>query len=167
MRTLVDLSTGDVIDVETNTKVDPSIDAEVLEAAKLAKFDAVLPEFKGLTGSGILVYRSSDLNRPDRVNRKPKVFIINKKQSLNDLAIERPKPNVEGIPMERVSGIVEVSILVEPLRGTVLAAKAVTGPEHLREISEKAALEARFRHAFIDGGGPVYVKGRLVYRFGK
>lgn len=50
--------------------------------------------------------------------------------------------------------------------GEVLAIKAISGPEHLRELSEQAAIKARFSYAFINGGGPAYAKGTLTYEFG-
>lgn len=95
VRVKVNLSTGGVADAKMESGEDPFNDEAVLKAARNAKFEAVLPEFQGLRGTGIITYRSTDFNRPDRVNNRPQAFIIEKK-TLNDRAVEFPKPPCEG-----------------------------------------------------------------------
>ena len=83
---------------------------------------------------------------------------------LNGKAVELPKAVYpEEARTTRASGTVQVQVLVDET-GKVVSAKAIFGPDVLREAAVKAALRAKFKPTVV-GGAPVKVSGILTYDF--
>ena len=79
---------------------------------------------------------------------------------LNGKAIYLPVPEV---PPGEASGVVLVAVLVDE-QGTVVDARAVSGPQHLHQAAVNAARLARFSPTLLMGE-PVRVSGTLSYNF--
>ena len=82
---------------------------------------------------------------------------------LNGKAIYMPPPEIP--PGEKVGGVVMVQILVDE-QGTVIDARAVSGPPGLHASAVNAARFARFSPTMLMGE-PVRVQGTLAYNFAK
>jgi protein TonB len=78
---------------------------------------------------------------------------------LNGRAIYLPRPEAPG----DANGIVLVQVLVDE-QGSVIDAKAVSGPQNLHAVSVTAARLARFMPTLLSGV-PVQVTGTLSYNF--
>jgi len=78
---------------------------------------------------------------------------------LNGKAIYLPRPEAPG----DANGIVLVQVLIDE-QGSVIDAKAVSGPQNLHAISVTAARLARFMPTVLSGV-PVQVSGTLSYNF--
>lgn len=168
VRVKLDLQKGDVIDAEIESGGHPLVDAAVIEAAKGAKFEPVLPDLPSVQGSGLIIYKHEDFNKPAVNNENPRRFLIINKEILNDKAKTLVKPKGVSSGKEFIAGRVEVAVLIPVTGGDVIAANAVSGPEELRGVSEKAAMKVKFQVAFIDGDvSGVYITGKIVYRFDK
>ena len=81
---------------------------------------------------------------------------------LNQKAIYLPMPEVAS---GEASGVVLVAVLVDE-QGSVVEAKAVSGPAHLHAAAVNAARLARFSPTLLMGE-PVRVSGTLSYSFAK
>ena len=81
---------------------------------------------------------------------------------LNSKAIYLPVPEV---PSAEATGVVLVAVLVDE-QGTVIEARAVSGPQHLHAAAVNAARLARFSPTLLMGE-PVRVSGTLSYNFVK
>jgi protein TonB len=81
---------------------------------------------------------------------------------LNGKAIYFPTPEV---PAGEASGVVLVSVLVDE-QGSVVEARAISGPAHLQAAAVNAARLARFSPTLLMGE-PVRVSGTLSYNFSK
>ena len=79
---------------------------------------------------------------------------------LNGKAIYLPLPEV---PAGEATGVVLVQVLVDE-QGSVIDAKAVSGPQHLQVPAVNAARLARFQPTLL-AGEPVRVSGTLSYSF--
>lgn len=79
---------------------------------------------------------------------------------LNSKAIYLPQPE---IPAGDASGVVLVQVLVDE-SGTVVEARAISGPNHLHAAAVNAARLARFSPTLLMGE-PVRVTGTLSYNF--
>ena len=79
---------------------------------------------------------------------------------LNQKAIYLPQPEV---PAGEASGVVLVQVMVDE-SGTVIDARAVSGPQHLHNAAVNAARLARFTPTLLMGE-PVKVSGTLSYNF--
>lgn len=79
---------------------------------------------------------------------------------LNSKAIYMPVPEV---PSGEATGVVLVAVLVDE-QGTVIEARAVSGPQHLHAPAVNAARLARFSPTLLMGE-PVRVSGTLSYNF--
>jgi hypothetical protein len=79
---------------------------------------------------------------------------------LNGKAIYLPVPEV---PSGEATGVVLVAILVDE-QGSVIEARAVSGPQHLHAAAVNAARLARFSPTLLMGE-PVRVSGTLSYNF--
>ena len=79
---------------------------------------------------------------------------------LNGKALYLPLPEV---PVGEATGVVLVQVLIDE-QGTVLDAKAVSGPQHLQAAAVNAARLARFSPTLLSGE-PVKVSGTLSYSF--
>jgi protein TonB len=73
-----------------------------------------------------------------------------------------PTPEVPG---GEASGVVLVSVLVDE-QGSVVEARAISGPAHLHNAAVSAARLARFSPTLLMGE-PVRVSGTLSYNFSK
>jgi TonB family protein len=83
---------------------------------------------------------------------------------MNGKAVDLPKAVYpEEAKKSRASGTVQVQVLVDET-GKVVSAKAIFGPEGLRDAAVKAAMRAKFKPTII-GGAPVKVTGILTYDF--
>lgn len=80
---------------------------------------------------------------------------------LNSKAIYMPQPEVGG----DATGVVIVQVLVDE-QGSVVEAKAVSGPQNLQTAAVNAARLARFSPTLLMGE-PVKVTGTLSYNFGR
>ena len=81
---------------------------------------------------------------------------------LNSKAIYLPVPEV---PPGEATGVVLVAVLVDE-QGSVIEARAVSGPQHLHALAVNAARLARFSPTLLMGE-PVRVSGTLSYNFVK
>jgi len=81
---------------------------------------------------------------------------------LNAKAIYLPLPEV---PPGEANGVVLVSVLIDE-QGSVIEARAVSGPQHLHHAAVNAARLARFTPTLLMGE-PVKVSGTLSYNFVK
>lgn len=79
---------------------------------------------------------------------------------LNGKAIYLPIPEV---PAGDATGVVLVQVLIDE-QGSVVDAKAVSGPQHLQVAAVNAARLARFQPTLL-AGEPVRVSGTLSYNF--
>jgi TonB family protein len=83
---------------------------------------------------------------------------------LNGLAVSLPKPEYPSAAKAvRASGIVGVEVTIDE-EGNVISASAVSGHPLLQTASVKAAQQAKFRPALLEGK-PVKVTGIIVYNF--
>lgn len=81
---------------------------------------------------------------------------------VNGKATDLPKPIYpESARSQKISGKVEVRVTIDE-QGNVISAKAISGPEELREPSEKAALESKFSPTRLEGE-PVKVTVIIIY----
>ena len=109
-------------------------------------------------------------NKPDNnsTNQPPTQAQPNAKKGpisggmLNSKAIYMPVPEVPG---GEASGVVLVAVLVDE-QGTVVEARAVSGPPPLHNAAVAAARLARFSPTLLMGE-PVRVSGTLSYNFGR
>jgi TonB family protein len=81
---------------------------------------------------------------------------------LNGKAIYLPQPEVTA---GEANGVVLVQVLVDE-QGTVIEAKAVSGPQHLQTAAVNAARLARFSPTLL-AGEPVKITGTISYNFGR
>jgi hypothetical protein len=79
---------------------------------------------------------------------------------LNSKALYLPLPEV---PAGEATGVVLVNVLIDE-QGTVIDAKAISGPQHLQVAAVNAARLARFSPTLL-AGEPVKVSGTLSYSF--
>jgi protein TonB len=83
---------------------------------------------------------------------------------LNGKALEMPRPAYpEMARRAKMSGMVSVEVMID-VSGKVIGARAVSGPEMLREAAERAARQAKFTPALLSGQ-PVRVSGVINYNF--
>jgi protein TonB len=81
---------------------------------------------------------------------------------LNGKAIYLPPPLV---PSGEANGVVLVAVVIDE-QGSVVEARAVSGPQHLHAAAVTAARLARFSPTLLMGE-PVRVSGTLTYNFAK
>jgi periplasmic protein TonB len=83
---------------------------------------------------------------------------------LNGKALEMPKPVYpETARRAKMTGQVSVEVVID-ISGKVIGARAVSGPELLRDAAERAARQAKFTPALLSGQ-PVRVSGIINYNF--
>jgi TonB family protein len=83
---------------------------------------------------------------------------------LNGKAVSLPPPAYPEIAKRaRTTGTVVVEVVID-VSGRVISAKAVSGPEMLRDAAERAAMQAKFTPALLSGQ-PVKVTGTINYTF--
>jgi protein TonB len=83
---------------------------------------------------------------------------------LNGKATSLPAPAYPEIARRmRTAGVVTVEVVVD-VSGWVISAKAVSGPEMLRDAAERAAMQAKFAPTLLSGQ-PVKITGTISYNF--
>ncbi|MDT7543007.1 MAG: periplasmic protein TonB [Acidobacteriota bacterium] len=83
---------------------------------------------------------------------------------LNGKAISLPAPAYPELAKRaHASGTVTVEVVID-VSGRVISAKALSGPELLRETAERAAMQAKFTPALLSGQ-PTKVVGTINYNF--
>jgi protein TonB len=83
---------------------------------------------------------------------------------LNGKAVEMPKPVYpEMARRAKMTGMVTVEVVIDA-SGKVIGARAVSGPDMLRDAAERAARLAKFTPATLSGQ-PVRVSGHITYKF--
>ena len=83
---------------------------------------------------------------------------------LNGKALSLPAPTYpETARRMHVSGLVEVEVIVDET-GKVISAKALSGPNSLRDVAVQAAYRARFTPTKLSGQ-PLKISGRINYNF--
>jgi protein TonB len=83
---------------------------------------------------------------------------------LNGKALEMPRPVYpEMARRAQLTGVVTVEVVID-VSGKVIGARAVSGPEMLRDAAERAARQAKFTPALLSGQ-PVRVAGTISYNF--
>lgn len=83
---------------------------------------------------------------------------------LNGKATTLPAPTYPEIARRmRTAGVVTVEVVVD-VSGRVISAKAVSGPEMLRDAAERAAVQAKFAPTLLSGQ-PVKITGTISYNF--
>jgi hypothetical protein len=100
-------------------------------------------------------------NNANKENNKPDPKKPINGGMLNRKAIYLPQPEVSG----EATGVVLVQVLIDE-QGTVIEAKAVSGPQNLHAAAVAAAQLARFTPTTFMGE-PVKVAGTISYNFGK
>ncbi len=98
------------------------------------------------------------------------IFLISSKEgsieskAINSGAVTLGRPTYPiAARATKASGSVEVQVVID-LDGNVIYAKAIKGHPLLRSVSEKAAVESKFRPTLLEGK-PVMVSGVIVYNF--
>jgi protein TonB len=85
---------------------------------------------------------------------------------LNGKALSLPRPDYPAdAKAAGAEGVVVVQVTVDE-QGNVMAARVISGPRMLQEVSVNAALQAKFSPTLIEGE-PVKVSGVLVFNFGR
>jgi TonB family protein len=163
VRIRVNMQQGTVVEADVVSD-QPLVHHALLAAARAATFEPVLKEFPPMQGIGYIKYTRADFNKSTVINKKPRSFLIIVKPVLNSRTVKLVKPKGLRVRKKYVAGRVEVAVLVS-MEGEILAANAISGPEELHEVSEKAAMESKFSHSPVAGGNPFYVKGIIVYNF--
>jgi protein TonB len=83
---------------------------------------------------------------------------------LNGKAISLPAPVYPELAKRaHATGTVSVEVVID-VSGRVISAKAMSGPELLRETAERAAMQAKFTPALLSGQ-PTKVVGTINYNF--
>ena len=83
---------------------------------------------------------------------------------LNGKAVSMPKPVYpEMARRAQMTGVVTVEVVVDA-SGKVIGARAVSGPELLRDAAERAARQAKFTPTLLSGQ-PMRVAGLITYNF--
>jgi protein TonB len=115
------------------------------------------------TGSGAPVVRTEDDLPPPKPVAKAPVRPISG-GVLNSKAVSLPAPAYPEVAKRvRTTGVVSVEVVID-VSGRVTSAKAVSGPEMLRDAAEHAAMQAKFAPALLSGQ-PVKVTGTINYNF--
>ena len=120
-----------------------------------------MPNAVLMTASGAPVVRADD-DLPPPVKKAPLRPISG--GVLNGRAVSLPAPAYpETARRVRATGTVSVEVVVD-VNGRVISAKATSGPMLLREVSERAAMQAKFTPALLTGQ-PIKVSGLINYSF--
>jgi protein TonB len=114
-------------------------------------------------GSGAPVVKTEDDLPPPKPVAKAPVRPISG-GVLNGRAVSLPAPSYPEVAKRvRTTGVVSVEVVID-VSGRVISAKAVSGPEMLRDAAERAAMQAKFAPALLSGQ-PVKMTGTINYNF--
>lgn len=142
---------------------DPTLRPAAERAAMRAKFKPTLLSGKPVVVSGVINYRfdpATSFEEPYELPCFP--FPGPMIKYANHLALDLVKPVLPpNSPSSR--GGVAVQITIDE-KGKVESAKALSGPFHLRESAEKAALSSTFRR-FVRCGKPAKLSSLLGFNF--
>ncbi|HEX8130942.1 MAG TPA: TonB family protein [Pyrinomonadaceae bacterium] len=124
-----------------------------------------MPNVTASNTSGAPVVKTSDDVPPPPVKPVAKASLRPVSGGvLNGKALEMPKPLYPQTARRAlVTGIVTVEVVVD-VSGKVIGARAVSGPEMLRDAAERAARMAKFTPTLLSGQ-PVRVAGLITYNF--
>lgn len=129
---------------------------QTAQNAEEKTLDPNAPQVTGTEGN-------TENEKPNNANNKqPDVKKPINGGNLNSKAIYLPQPEVAA---GQATGVVLVQILIDE-QGTVIEAKAVSGPQHLQAAAVNAAKFARFSPTTLMGEA-VKVAGTLSYNFAK
>lgn len=104
-----------------------------------------------------------DVGPPPAAPVKPKPTVVSKGVITSE-ALALPKPAYPPMAKAmRIQGKVSIQVLIDET-GKVMSARAIDGPPLLKQISEKAAYQARFSPTLL-GDQPVKVSGLITYNF--
>ncbi|MDQ3665264.1 MAG: energy transducer TonB [Acidobacteriota bacterium] len=104
-----------------------------------------------------------DMGQPPPVPVKPKPTVVSKGVITSE-ALALPKPAYPPMAKAmRIQGKVSIQVVIDET-GRVMSARAIDGPPLLKQISEKAAYQARFSPTRL-GDQPVKVSGLITYNF--
>jgi protein TonB len=117
------------------------------------------------TGGGAPVVKTNDDLPPPPVKPVAKASLRPISGGvLNGKAMEMPKPIYpETARRAKMTGVVTVEVVID-VSGKVIGARAVSGPDMLRDAAERAARQAKFTPALLSGQ-PVRVSGLITYNF--
>lgn len=107
----------------------------------------------------------SAVEQPPKVDTAPPAPIRPKSLGVvNGIAIVLPKPPYPPAAVAvNAQGKVDVQIAIDE-HGNVVSARAVDGPSLLRQVSEQAALRAKFKPTYLSNV-PVKATGVIIYNF--
>lgn len=129
---------------------------QTAQNAEEKTLDPNAPQVTGTEGN-------TENEKPNNANNKqPDVKKPINGGNLNSKAIYLPQPEVAA---GQATGVVLVQVLIDE-QGTVIEAKAVSGPQHLQAAAVNAAKFARFSPTTLMGEA-VKVAGTLSYNFAK
>lgn len=116
-------------------------------------------------GGGVPVVKTTDDVPPPPVKPVAKASLRPVSGGvLNGKAIEMPKPVYPDTARRaKMTGVVTVEVVID-VSGKVIGARAVSGPDMLRDAAERAARQAKFTPALLSGQ-PVRVSGVISYNF--
>jgi len=104
-----------------------------------------------------------DVAPPPVAEPRPKPVVVSKGVITSE-ALSLPKPPYpQAAKALRIQGKVSIQVLIDET-GRVMSARAIDGPPLLKQISEKAAYQARFSPTRL-GDQPVKVSGLITYNF--
>jgi hypothetical protein len=104
-----------------------------------------------------------EVGLPPPAPPKPKPAVVSKGVITSEaLALPKP-PYPPAAKALRIQGKVSIQVLIDET-GRVLSARAIDGPPLLKQVSEKAAYQARFSPTRL-GDQPVKVSGLITYNF--
>jgi len=155
--------TNDPAKITANTNVDPSSEVKNELVNARAEGETELPPTPNKENN---TDAGGTNNQPQ--NQAPQPTQPGQKRApiaggmLNGKAIYLPLPEV---PAGEATGVVLVQVLIDE-QGSVVDAKAVSGPQHLQAAAVNAARLARFTPTLMMGE-PVRVSGTLSYSFVK
>jgi len=110
---------------------------------------------------GIVSFTYGQKPLPPKTEPAPKIVASG---IVNGKALTLAKPEYPAAAKAAgVSGRVDVQVVIDEL-GNVVSAKAINGPELLRDSAATAALQSKFRPTTLSGL-PVKVSGIIVYNF--
>lgn len=133
------------------------------KAAMQAKFKPTMLEGKPVKVTGIVVYNFAS-GKPSEKEIKETDADEIEREAINDQAISLPSPEYPAAAKAvGAAGKVRIEVVIDE-KGNVADAKAVSGHVLLRQASEKAAREAKFKPTLLNGEA-VKVTGVVVYNF--
>ena len=104
-----------------------------------------------------------DVPPPPALTPKPKPPVMSKGVITSEALFLPKPPYPETAKLLHMQGKVSIQVLIDET-GKVVSARALDGPQLLKQVSEKAAFQARFSPTLL-GDQPVKVSGVITYNF--